>query len=211
LRARNHLRVKKGVRIRIGADQPREPRCSWTPTGVTLTVGRWRLTAEDLHRTRSGQTATVSVHYGEELCYREHLNLDRARPRQQFLANFVRICRPPLRPHAQRLTETILIRLGDECRRRPETQVSAMTLRPAQRVLDATPEARVRVLLDDPYLLLKLGRAIMENGWAGDSRIPTLAYVALTSRLLERPMNLTFVATPSAGKNAALDAALALG
>ena len=51
---------------------------------------------------------------------------------------------------------------------------------------------------------------MMANGWAGDWRIPQLAYVALTSRVLERPMKLAFVAAPAAGKNAALDAALTL-
>jgi hypothetical protein len=68
----------------------------------------------------------------------------------------------------------------------------------------------VRTLLEDPQLLFRIGRAMMANGWAGDWRIPQLAYVALTSRLLDRPMNLAFVATPAAGKNATIDAAVAL-
>jgi len=48
------------------------------------------------------------------------------------------------------------------------------------------------------------------NGYAGDLMPAKLAYVALTSRLLERPMNLAFVAEAAAGKNWTVNAARAL-
>ncbi|HLQ24123.1 MAG TPA: hypothetical protein VK132_12995, partial [Gemmatimonadales bacterium] len=48
------------------------------------------------------------------------------------------------------------------------------------------------------------------NGYAGDLMPAKLAYVALTSRLLKRPMNLAFVAEAATGKNATVDAARAL-
>jgi len=189
---------------------PREAPCVWTSTGISLTVGAWSIAAEDLCRTRSGQTATVTVRWRQELCYLEHLNLDRARPRQQFLANFVRICRPALRGLARRITEAILIRLADACRGRCDTPSPAMGARPVPRTLAATLDEPVRTLLTDPQLLFRVGHAMMEKGWAGDWWLPQLAYVALTSRLLERPMNLAFVAAPATGKNATIDAALAL-
>src|SRR5207253_5325458 len=65
-------------------------------------------------------------------------------------------------------------------------------------------------LLDDPAVLDRVSEAMRAAGYAGDLRPPLLAYVALTSRLLERPLNLVFVAPSSAGKNRAVDAALAL-
>jgi len=48
------------------------------------------------------------------------------------------------------------------------------------------------------------------HGYAGDLMPAQLAYVALTSRLLARPMSLAFVAEAAAGKNATVDAARAL-
>ena len=64
-------------------------------------------------------------------------------------------------------------------------------------------------LLDAPDLLDQLGAAIRDAGYTGDPRPPLIAYVALTSRLLERPINVAFVAPSGAGKNRAVDAALA--
>jgi hypothetical protein len=65
-------------------------------------------------------------------------------------------------------------------------------------------------LLHAPDLLTQLADAIHASGYAGDPRPPLTAYVALTSRLLERPLNVAFVAPSGADKNRAVDAALAL-
>ncbi len=196
------------VRIAVGGYG--EAPCEWTRTGVSLALGTWRIAAEDLHRTRSGQTATITVWWGEELCYRENLNLDRARRRQQFVENLRQICPPALRGPARQLTEAVLIQIGEACRRRPETPASAAQTSPTRHTSAASLDAQTRALLEDPNLLSRIGSAMMANGWAGDWRIPQLAYVALTSRVLERPMNLAFVAEPGTGKNTALDAALTL-
>jgi hypothetical protein len=61
--------------------------------------------------------------------------------------------------------------------------------------------------LHDPRLLERAGDAMRLRGYAGDLRPPLLAYIAFTSRLLERPLNLAFIAPSSAGKNRAVDAA----
>jgi hypothetical protein len=65
-------------------------------------------------------------------------------------------------------------------------------------------------LLEAPDLLEQIGKAMQKRGYAGDVRPPTLAYVAMTSRLLERPQNVGYVAQSAAGKNRAVDAALEL-
>jgi hypothetical protein len=65
-------------------------------------------------------------------------------------------------------------------------------------------------LLEDPNLLERVGLAMRARGYAGDLRPPKLGYVAITSRLLERPQNLAYVAQSAAGKNRAIDAALEL-
>jgi len=65
-------------------------------------------------------------------------------------------------------------------------------------------------LLLDPHLLGAIDAAICAGGFAGDTTPAKLAYIALTSRLLSRPLNIAFVAASAAGKNRAIDAALAL-
>jgi hypothetical protein len=70
--------------------------------------------------------------------------------------------------------------------------------------------AMARPLLDDPAILDRVGEAMRSQGYAGDLTPPLLAYLAMTSRLLERPINLVFVAPSAAGKNRTIDAAAAL-
>jgi hypothetical protein len=67
-----------------------------------------------------------------------------------------------------------------------------------------------RPLLEDPGILERVAEAMRAAGYAGDLTPPLLAYAAMTSRLLERPMNLVFVAPSAAGKNRAVDAAAVL-
>ncbi len=64
-----------------------------------------------------------------------------------------------------------------------------------------------RELLHAPDLLDRIGRTIRVRGYAGDLRPPKLGFVALTSRLLERPQNVAYIAQAGAGKNRAVDAA----
>jgi hypothetical protein len=67
-----------------------------------------------------------------------------------------------------------------------------------------------KALLEDPHLLERIGRTMQQSGYAGDVTPPLLGYIALTSRFLDRPMNLSYVAQSAAGKNRAVDAATAL-
>ena len=69
----------------------------------------------------------------------------------------------------------------------------------------------VETLLSDSNIIRTVIEAFREGGYAGDDlRPPLLAYIAMTSRLLDRPVNLAFVAPSSAGKNRTVDAAAAL-
>lgn len=61
-------------------------------------------------------------------------------------------------------------------------------------------------LLHAPELLSQVQDAIRRRGYAGDLNAPTLVYVAIISRLLERPQNLGVIAPSAAGKNTAVDA-----
>jgi hypothetical protein len=67
-----------------------------------------------------------------------------------------------------------------------------------------------QLLLEAPNLLDKVADAIRLAGYVGDTTAPQLAYLAVTSRHLQRPLNLAFVAPSAAGKNAAVDAGIAL-
>ena len=76
--------------------------------------------------------------------------------------------------------------------------------------LAAEAEQEASDLLDAPDVLALVGEAMADAGYAGDLQPPKLAYLALTSRLTDRPLNLAFVARASAGKNRAVDTATAL-
>jgi hypothetical protein len=65
-------------------------------------------------------------------------------------------------------------------------------------------------LLTDPALFRRIGHALRATGYAGPLWLPRLVHLALTSRLLERPMNMALVGPSAAGKNAVLDAARTL-
>jgi hypothetical protein len=65
-------------------------------------------------------------------------------------------------------------------------------------------------LLQDPNLLDRVREAITKSGYAGDTTPPMLVYVSLSSRHLERPLNLAIIAPSASGKNKAVDSALAL-
>jgi len=64
-----------------------------------------------------------------------------------------------------------------------------------------------RDLLDDPHLMDRIGETIRARGYAGDVRPAQQVYVAMTSRLQPRPMNVAVVAQSAAGKNKAVDGA----
>ncbi len=89
---------------------------------------------------------------------------------------------------------------------KPASEIRAEALSDEARKL----YSHVRELLQAPDLLDKIGEAISSSGYAGNLTPPLLAYISLTSRLLERPLNLAFIAPSSAGKNRAVDAALEL-
>lgn len=89
---------------------------------------------------------------------------------------------------------------------RPASQLTAESMSAEGRAL----LGKTRSLLDDPRLIDRIEAAISCRGYAGDATPPVMAYLALTSRLLDRPLNLAFVAPSGAGKNRAVDAALEL-
>lgn len=84
----------------------------------------------------------------------------------------------------------------------PVVSVSAVT---AQEMLAAS-----RCVLEAPDVLATVGGYVRAAGYAGDTRAAQLVYLALTSRLLDRPVNL-FLSGPSAGgKNFTVRAVLPL-
>ncbi len=62
-------------------------------------------------------------------------------------------------------------------------------------------------LASDPALYENLKKEIGKIGYAGDTTPVLFAYLAFTSRLTERPMNLAFVAQSSSGKSYAVETA----
>jgi hypothetical protein len=65
-------------------------------------------------------------------------------------------------------------------------------------------------LRHDPQLLDRLEIVIELRGYAGSPRPAVVVYLAITSRLLERPMNVNIVGESASGKNATVEAAIEL-
>jgi hypothetical protein len=59
-------------------------------------------------------------------------------------------------------------------------------------------------VLEAPNILELVGAAAAASGYAGDVRAPKVIYLALTSRILERPVNLAITGPSAAGKNFAV-------
>jgi hypothetical protein len=68
----------------------------------------------------------------------------------------------------------------------------------------------IKDLLEAPDLLDHVQRTFAAMGYVGDPAPPTLMYLAMTSRLLPRPMNAACVGPSSVGKNETVNAAKAL-
>lgn len=189
---------------------------SWTPTGVRFSLDGLTVDAEDLDRDRYGQKAIVTVRCGDIFCYRDRTNFDDSRRRENFVSKVCRRAEAKLQKDAasliaDRVTEDLLIQLGEECRRRPEERPTDPDTEKVRRAeAAAAAEQRARTLLDDPDILSRVTEAIKANGYVGDPTPAKLAYVALTSRFLKRPINLALVADSSAGKNMTIDMALML-
>jgi len=202
------------------AAAPRPETCTWTATGVRLVLAPGlTIAADDLALDGYGQKALVSVQWRAQVCHRQRLNLDDPRQRKTFVERLVlagqqagmTLQRRPLRRIAARVTAAVLIRVGEACRRRPTTPPRSPVEEQAERAAAvAAAEQTAGALLDDPEILDRVREAMRANGYAGDLTPAVLAYVALTSRFTERPINLALVADAAAGKNTTLDAALAL-
>jgi hypothetical protein len=85
-------------------------------------------------------------------------------------------------------------------------------LTPAARPVDDTPEPVDReveeaalALLDDPHLLRRFSETISARGYSGDLNHPKLLYLALSSRLAARPVNVLIGGPSSAGKTFLMD------
>jgi len=65
-------------------------------------------------------------------------------------------------------------------------------------------------LLDDPHVLDRISEVVSARGYAGDTKPVRLVYIALTSRFLERPINVVLRAQAGSGKNRAVNAVLEL-
>ena len=80
---------------------------------------------------------------------------------------------------------------------------------PPVRTLDELYES-AKGIAEAPDVLALVRDAIMRTGYAGDPNPVVLTYVALTSRLTDKPINLHVMAPSASGKNFTVNAALQL-
>ncbi|MBY0279124.1 hypothetical protein K2Z84_27640 [Candidatus Binatia bacterium] len=59
-------------------------------------------------------------------------------------------------------------------------------------------------LLDNPAIFDEVGRVLSKYFWAGDTRVPRLAYLGFSSRFRPRPLNIALVGPSASGKSEAV-------
>jgi hypothetical protein len=67
-----------------------------------------------------------------------------------------------------------------------------------------------KVLLNAPDLVQQIEQAITDGGYAGDVSAVMIAYFAITSRQLTRPINIAFLGQSAVGKSESAQAAIEL-
>lgn len=93
---------------------------------------------------------------------------------------------------------------------RPAAELLAMRAQ-QERTRDAEEALRASAgLLDDPCFLDRVGEILSTRGLAGDKANAQIVYLGLTSRLLDRPVNLLVDGPSSAGKTYLVDSVVAL-
>ena len=107
----------------------------------------------------------------------------------------------------------LYLQTGDRFKETLQDLITAARPMSEIRSEEFTEEARkclatAQDLLENPDLLAELSDVIAASGYAGDTRPASMAYVAVSSRLLTTPLNLAYISQSAAGKNAACDAAL---
>ncbi len=70
--------------------------------------------------------------------------------------------------------------------------------------------ASAKEIIEAPDALKQVDSSVARLGYAGDRKPVLLTYVAITSRLLDKPINAHIIAPSAAGKNYTLNTALAL-
>lgn len=127
--------------------------------------------------------------------HHDRINLDLAKARKAFAeqagtdaADLLGVC-SRLRDYITPVAQPV-----DETREPADSEIIEQTM----------------TLLADPNLLTHLGTAIRASGYAGDLHHAKLLYLALTSRVTKRPINVLVVGPSSAGKNFLLDTVVAL-
>ena len=109
----------------------------------------------------------------------------------------------------------LYIRYPEQFREQIEALMKAAKAVSHIRAEALTVEARqslnvARPLLDDPDFLGTLANTLGVIGYAGDPRPAIMSYIAITSRVLRNPLNLSYISQSAAGKNAAAEAPLPL-
>lgn len=91
---------------------------------------------------------------------------------------------------------------GERWKSAMDTAVAWTELQEQARTEEATAAyEEAKALLHDPALMDRVGEAIRASDYAGELRTAKTVYLALTSRLMERPLNLHIKAPSAAGKS----------
>jgi hypothetical protein len=153
---------------------------------MTINSTTYRVEAPKL---KDGLKVTLTVFNVEgEPVHSDRVNLDRAREREKF-ADAAGIDTIDLLT----VRETLL-----------DARMGAPADAPVEEHLDAETTERAKVLLTAPDFLDQVAVTVKALGYASNAdvdHLPRLVYLALVSRLLQRPLNLVVTGPSSVGKS----------
>jgi DNA primase len=186
---------------------PEPPPAKVNEREVTVEFGerRWRVRGLDRNSSFDVLKVNLLVSLGDRF-HVDSLDLYQARSRQQYLrqaSEELGLEEETLKRDLGRLLLR-LEELAEEAVRRaqePETK---------PRTLDALEEREALELLRDPRLLERVLSDLDRVGVVGEETNKLVAYLAATSRKLDRPLAVIVQSTSAAGKSALMDAVLEL-
>jgi len=175
----------------------------------TYKDGELVITAERSYTKHTDLRVSMAVYKGKDgdfgkgrvLVTRDSVTLSGAQTRERFIKKLVgKNCT---------ISDDGLLALDEAIRsKQTEQQPQTDPKKAAAAPIDYYETAKE--LLNDPKLLERVGHVIKASGYAGDLKPPKVGYMVATSRLLERPNNLTFTGPSASGKSAAVDSFLQL-
>ncbi|MEO8899754.1 MAG: CHC2 zinc finger domain-containing protein [Candidatus Dormibacter sp.] len=187
------------------------PRVEITDDDVTMTLGdrRWRVRGLANVSKDDSMKVNLLLRAGDDRFHVDTLDVYVSKQRQAF-ANQAAAETGVLEETVRRDLGRVLLQLETLIAERRQREQEAIQAQSGEATLSDEDRAAALTVLRDPALLEHVVAAYDRIGVVGEANNKLVAYLAATSRLLERPLAVVMQSSSAAGKSALLEATLAL-